>query len=418
MTYLRELVVERRALISVVLAGSVAIAVNSYFNSIFAPAIVEEFGWSRSDFALTSVTSLLGILSFPLVGRLADRFGARPVALVGATTIPSCYVAYTFMTGEIWQFFAITSVLITVGGAASTAAYGRVIAVRIFRARGFALAMLMTGPAIVGALGAPILNELLYGFGWRTAYRALAAFVFCVGVSGVLLIPNDRKPSGDATPLKASAAYGRVLRSPAFYILVVGMLLCNLGSVLSGIQLKPMLLENGIPGSTAGFLISVYAIGVILGRFFFGICLDRYPTPIVAFVGMGLPALGLALLATDLDTPSVVGVSVLLLGLSQGAEGDVASFACARYLGPDLFGTAYGPIAGVIVGAGALGAIVLSYMLTVEDSFRDFIVFSAAATVAGAALFLGLWRVRPAERVLPIATSASPEPDESAVARP
>jgi MFS family permease len=61
--------------------------------------------------------------------------------------------------------------------------YTRLIAARFGRARGLALAMVASGPAIFGALGAPLLSRFIDAHGWRTGYQALAAFVGAIGLA-------------------------------------------------------------------------------------------------------------------------------------------------------------------------------------------------------------------------------------------
>ncbi|MBI3002270.1 MAG: MFS transporter [candidate division NC10 bacterium] len=53
--------------------------------AVFLTPLTEEFGWSRGATSLAySAFMLLTGFSSPLMGHLGDRFGARPMAFLGA----------------------------------------------------------------------------------------------------------------------------------------------------------------------------------------------------------------------------------------------------------------------------------------------------------------------------------------------
>jgi hypothetical protein len=81
-----------------------------------------------------------------------------------------------------------------------------------------------------------------------------------------------------------------------------------------------------------------------------------------------------------------------LLGISQGAEGDIAGYVGAQYLGPGLFSTTFGLVTAATSLAGFIGSLASSIVLTGGGSFGPFLAFLAVTTAAGAALFLFLPR--------------------------
>jgi MFS family permease len=133
------------------LGAGVGLALNLYILSLFIPKLTAEFGWSKSDFALTGKMSLLAMVSIPLFGRLADRFGTRLIAISGVIAVPLSYFTFSLMTGDISQYFAICPFLLTFGAGTSTVVYGRIVAHRIEKARGIGLALMVCGPPLVGA---------------------------------------------------------------------------------------------------------------------------------------------------------------------------------------------------------------------------------------------------------------------------
>ena len=123
MSYLGELRTHRRPLAAATAGLSAGLSLSAYTNAAMAPQFLAAFGWSRSDFALTGVITLLTFVFLPLYGRLTDLFGVRRVAVVGVVGMPLGWLAYALMTGPIWQYFAITAGIIALGVATTPAIY-------------------------------------------------------------------------------------------------------------------------------------------------------------------------------------------------------------------------------------------------------------------------------------------------------
>ena len=221
----------------------------------------------------------------------------------------------------------------------------------------------------------------------------LAAVVLIAGIISVMLLPSQKAEGAARTDSRPSReAFAQILRSRAFLVLAVAMLLCNLGIVATGIQFAPMLIERGVDAAQVGFFLSAYAAGVIAGRFAIGLSLDRLPTRWVAAISMSLPAIAFALLATIPEVSAVAFVAVMLLGLSQGAEGDIAGYVGAKYIGPQLFSTVYGLVVAVMSLAGVIGSAIAGLVLGENGSFTGFLIFLALTTALGALAFLLLPR--------------------------
>lgn len=153
-----------------------------------------------------------------------------------------------------------------------------------------------------------------------------------------------------------------------------------------------MLLEHDVTSTQAGFMVSVFAAGVIVGRFAAGLALDRVPTYLVAAIGMGLPCIGLFILASDVRVLWLLALSVALLGLSFGAEADILGYAAARYFDIHIYGTVLGLLTAAVGGAITLGSTLLSITLWKTDSFRLFMLIAGVAVLIGSINFLSLKR--------------------------
>jgi MFS family permease len=393
MTYWGEIRTKWRFIAATCIGQAAGYSIVTYINNIFTPHLLQAFHWSRSDFAWVGTALLLGILIQPITGRLGDAFGAKRVAAVGVFGGPLVFVGLSLMTGEIWQFFVLTLLhLIMTSGATGPVNYSRLIVKNLDRARGSALAVAASTPAVAAALLIPSLSRLIEARGWRAGYVVVAVSTAIGGVLALLLIPKgaDIPRRSQIAKRQWSATYGFVLRNRAFHLLVCGVFLCMLSFTLQTTQLKVILLDRGIDSATGTLAVSLFAFATIAGRLLCGIALDRFPAYAVAAVFLGLPGVGLSLLAAGVTQPTAIAIAVSLLGASLGAEGDVWAYLARRYFKPELYGTVLGLVFGAMALSTGLGALLLSQTLKQNGGFTPFLVVSAASVFLGSGLLLFL----------------------------
>lgn len=393
MGYLDEARTNWRPLAAATAGLSAGLSLSAYVNGAMGPHFLDAFGWDRSDFVLTGVIALLTFVFLPVYGRLTDLLGVRRVAIIGVVGLPACWIAYTMMTGPIWQYFAINVALIGLGASTTPAIYSRIVAMAFDKSRGLALAVAISGPPLLGAIGTPGLDAISREYGWRAGCLAVAVTIAVLGGLAIALVPGGDGETRNV-PRKHTAGrdYTVIGRSPVFWILLGGVLLCNLYHTVTTAQLGVMLGDSVESGETVALLISMFAVAVIVGRFVCGIALDRLPAQLVAAVAMALPGLGCILLASSLDSFAVLVLAVCCLGAAWGAEGDVIAYLVARRFSLDIYSTVLSLLSAAIGVSSALGALILSRMLHGTDSFDGFLVFAGTGALVGGALFLLLGR--------------------------
>jgi MFS family permease len=404
--YVREFKRNWRPLASAAIGMAAGIGINAYVASLFAPHLIKEFGWSKADFAFVGATSVVALIMAPVVGRIVDAFGTRAVALIGVLMLPLCYIGNTLITGPIWQFIALTVATSVFGITTASFVYTRVVAACFDRARGLALALVVSGAPLAGAAMAIVLNIVIETWGWRAGYYTLAGYIAVFGSIALLLMPSTapaRKVPGPVG-VKQTISYREIARRPAFWLIVGGMLLCNVQQPLHSPQLGLVLVDSGASLSLAAALVSLYAIGVLVGRIICGAALDRWKPHLVAAGVMGLPAIGLIILGMHTSSPALLALSVLLIGLSQGGEGDVAAFMVARHFGVSAYSSILGIVVSTIAVSSALGSLILGLSLKASDSYTLFAIFSAVMALLGCTLFarLGSQSPRPSAHKLEV----------------
>ena len=390
-----ELRVNWRALSAAALGLGSGLLLNSYITSIFAPHLLREFGWTKAQFALLGTAPLILLVCLPVVGRLTDLFGVRRVATIGVLTWPLSFIVLSLFDGGLHEFVAIYFLQLILATTTSTTVYSRLVAERFTQARGLAFAIAACGPAMLGAVGAPFLSALIDSHGWRAGYQALAALTAIAGLVVLVLIPPSTVSGSRPikTPRRAAKDFPLIVRSTAFWLIGIAMFLCNLPQTLHSNQMQLVLLDNGASSTVASMMISIYAVGVMIGRFLCGIALDRMPTHLVAAVCMGLPSLGLFLIASSFDAPLTLAFAMLLIGFSQGAEGDVLAYVVTRFFALEIYSSVLGLLTAFLGAATAGGALLLSLTLNFTETFTLFVLLGAVATLLGSGLFLLLGRM-------------------------
>lgn len=410
MSYLGELRDNIRPLAAASLGCGTSLPLFAYTSSVFAPHLIKEFGWSRSQFALIGLTMLTTLFILPFVGRFTDKLGVRRVAALGTVLVPLCFVGYALQWGNFYYFALCSTLVMAVGSMTGPLVYSRLVAENFDKTQGLALTIINCTPAVLAVGCVPLLNWIILTYGWREAYLGMGVLAALGGGLALALIAPTKAaraakvrvtPPGQPreAPATAREDYRVIARSQVFWIIAAGMFLCLLYTPLHASQMNVMLVEQGLTTQGAANIVSIYVIGTLVGRIACGLALDRFPTPIVTALSLGLPALGFLLLGTDMNTFPVIALSMFLVGLSIGAEIDILAFIVARYFQLRIFNSTLALVHCISFLTSAIGAGMISLSLKLYDSFTPFLYLVAGTATAGALLFLLLPRSRSFEKI-------------------
>jgi MFS family permease len=159
-----------------------------YTLSTFIAPLSQAFGWTRSQ--ITSVTLLqlaATVVIVPYVGRLADRFGARQIAIGSLASSALCVLAFVAMKGSIWVFYAIWFTVVALGAGTSLNVWMRGVISRFDRQRGLAIGLTMLGSGACGAVAPPLADAAIRAGDWRTGYLMVAVAAGALGLPVVLM---------------------------------------------------------------------------------------------------------------------------------------------------------------------------------------------------------------------------------------
>ena len=282
---------------------------SAYTFSVFVAPLQQAFGASRG--AASLVFSLAGFLYFGLgvlSGPLADRFGARRLALAGLLLV-GLGLALAGLAQRLEQVYLAYGLGVGLGvGLAYVPVLGAVQ--RWFtRRRGLASGLAVSGIGVGTLLLPPLAALLVERLGWRGAYLSLGVLALVLGLAAAWLVEDDPRRHGlgpDGDPPNAGAAARaaqgatvcEALRAPAFWRLYAACLLCSFSVFLPFVHLVPYAEAHGVPLASAVLLLGLIGIGSTAGRFLLGGLLDRIGRGralLALFAGMALALAGWAL---------------------------------------------------------------------------------------------------------------------------
>lgn len=363
-------------------------ALYQYVSSLFIAPLQADFGWSRGQISLIGATALVGAFTAPLIGRLADRYGVRPVAITATIIIALAFAGLSAQDGSIAIALAFMILFGLAVPGTTGVVYSRAVSGWFREGRGLALGVMSSGISIAALIATPVIAAIITDHGYRGGYLALAGAALLIGLPAILI--GLREPAKaivepvHAAPEDSPAALFRTRR---FWLLVAIMFLVNVPSTGILTQLAPLLTGKGFSDGAAAALMSAYVASVLVGRIGIGWLFDRLPAPRVAFAVTFVAALGCTTFHSA--TPiAFVYAGVVTVGLMQGAETDVLAYFVGRMFPLKHFSAVYGGVVTASLLGTATGIVSFGALHDATQSYDLALMIAAVMLMTVAGLYL------------------------------
>lgn len=342
-----------------------------------APAAVQ---WTLSGFLIGFAVGQI------LWGQMADRFGRRPVLLLGLLLYvvagTGCVIAPSIAT-------LILARLAQGLGACAGAVVSRAVIRDCFEGHAAVTKQALLGLlAPLAMLAAPILGgAILSRFDWRMNFAVLPVTGALLILITLVWLPETRRAAQAAKPAGFLAAAASFLREPR----AVGFTLFN--ALLFGAMFgyvsgsSPVLIGHfGVSAGLFGFFFAAAAIALIAGALFANVSLRYLPPRPARRISLALLGGALCLLLGFAATDSLALVLVAAAALTFTC-GSLTPHAIAGALAPlpKIAGTASGLLGVTQFLVGALSATLIGTNQpgTVAGMLTTLSLFAAAALVTG-----------------------------------
>lgn len=334
--------------------------------------------------------SVFGLLQFavaPLLGRLSDRYGRRPVLLLSLACLGVDWLAHA-ATSTPWPLLIVHAVAGACAGTNTVVnAYIADVCPPEQRARAYGLVGSAFG---LGFVAGPVLGGLLGGIDVRLPFLAAAALSFVNVTYGWLVLPESR-PGDRTTPLSLGlvnpfTAIAAVLGRPVLGRLAHARLHSSLARMIHQSTWAFFLTYQFAWGTEhVGVVMAADALAGVLFQ-------ARAVEPVVRRLGEK-PA---AVLGTVIGVVSFLGTAFVTapwalyllmgLGVTSAIGGAAASSWLSRSIGPDEQGT----VQGALTSLSAVAEMVVPLAAGAVFAWTDpgTVYLGAAAFTALSALLL------------------------------
>lgn len=376
-----------------------------YGWTLFVNPIAAKFGWEMAavQWAFT-VFVLTETWLIPFEGYLEDRFGPRPLVLVGGIMIGASWVMNSYVSS-----LGMLYVAQAVGGVGAGCVYGTCVgnALKWFPdRRGFAAGITAAGFGMGSALTIIPISSLIATQGYEAAflYFGLLQGVVVILASFFLKTPSKDQFGARAELVSARRSFAptEMLKTPVFWIMYLMFVMMAAGGLMATAQLAPIAKDfkvADIPVSLVGITLPALTFALSLDRIlngitrpFFGWVSDKIGRETTMFIAFGIEGMGLLALAHLGHDPILF---VLLTGLVFFAWGEIYSLFPATC--GDTFGSKFATTnAGLLYTAKGTASLLVPFssLLTKATGSWHAVFYTAAAMNILAAV-LALLILRP-----------------------
>ncbi|MGI9612550.1 MAG: MFS transporter [Acidimicrobiales bacterium] len=362
------------------LASAVTLGTVYSFGSFFE-AMATDFGTSKGETAVVfGVTTFAFFWLSLITGRLADRFGPRPVMLAAAVS----YFAGLMVTSNV---NSISIGYLTYGagaGLAGACAYIPMVAAVggwFEQRRAAAVGISVAGIGIGTLVMNPLVTRLLESHSWRTTFRIIGVSGTLILVACTLLVARAPGAAG-----AAPSRIGDASRSPMFRRLWIAALCSGLSLFVPFVFVVPYARDRGVSASAAAWLVGLLGGASVISRVGFGSLTKRFGTFRLYRGGLLLFPISYLIWLSAGSSFLMLVLFVLVLGTGYGSFVAVSPLVLANRFGVVGLGSLMGLFYTTQGLGGLIGPPVAGRIIDATESYRPAMLVALAFCSASAVI--------------------------------
>ena len=381
----------------------VMVANLQYGWTLFVNPLDAKFGWGRAAIQVAfTIFVLTETWLVPFEGYLVDRFGPKPVVMIGGLLVGVSWVMNSFADSLAMLYLAQA-----IGGIGAGAVYGTCVGIALKwfpDHRGFAAGVTAAGFGMGSALTIIPISAIIKVSGYESAFlyfglgQGLVVFIAAFGLAKPLKgeVHEIRHP-GQTFKSHRNCTPMETVRSPIFWVMYLMFMLMAAGGLMATAQLAPIARDfkvADLPVTLLGLTLPALSFALSMDRVlngltrpFFGWVSDHIGRENTMFIAFGLEGLGILALSRIGGDPVAF---VLLTGLVFFAWGEIFSLFPATC--GDTFGPKYATTnAGMLYTAKGTAALLVplsSLLTTATGSWHAVFLTAAVMNLIASAMAL------------------------------
>jgi len=389
-----------------------------YGWTLFVNPISVKYGWTRAAIQVAfTIFVLTETWLVPIEGYLVDRFGPRPVVLIGGLLCGIAWVMNAYA-----DTLTLLYVAAAIGGIGAGAVYGTCVgnALKWFAdRRGLAAGLTAAGFGAGSALTIIPIQAIIKTSGYETAFLYFGIAQGIIVMLAALGLTDPRSTTSPALAVKAAAKPRsreilqttrqyrplEVIREPVFWVMYVMFVLVGAGGLMATAQLALIAKDYRIadtPVSIIGIALPALTFALAIDRIlngitrpFFGWVSDNIGRERTMLIAFGLEAVGILALWQLGHDPVLF---VVLTGVVFFAWGEIYSLFPSTCT--DTFGTQFATAnAGALYTAKGTASLLVPFSSVLAAATGGWhSVFIVAAVMNAAAALMAWFVLRPMRR--------------------
>lgn len=372
-----------------------------YSYGVLTSSMAAEFGWSTMQRStLFAVFSLSATVCGPMWGALADRIGARKVALSSIVLLAVSLFSLRALPNNLVLAHLAFFLLGVLGSGTLPQTYASVVVGWFDRRRGLALGVAMIGVGVGAAAAPAIAARIASEQGWRQLCVMYSLMVLLISLPVALLFlrqfPEEKRQAGISSGSNW-AQVAAAFRQSRTWILAVFAFTTG-AFLLAGVtNFVPLLQSRGETLVSAAKFQSLLGVALILGRLVGGALIDRIFAPRVVTAVLVVTAAGFFVLR-DASSPFAYSMAAIGIGLAIGTEVDFLAFIVSRYYDRSVFTTIFAVLFATYALGAAAGPPTFSWLVQASGGHQLSLLACAALSFMLALLMFALPRYEAVRR--------------------
>lgn len=361
------------------LSTAIYVGASQYAFGLFIEPLEKQFGWSRTQITASLSFTAVGALASPILGRMMDNYGARPVLSISLFLVAISFLLRPLMT-ELWHWYALSAIQFIGMSGGTSLPIGRLVGLWFRKTRGRVFGITSMGNNFGGLVIPPLIASILVIASWEIGYVILGLISLTIMIIAFASIKEHPEryqvgiPQDSFTSLKHDNAVeysdtdwevSKALQSKTFYAITAVILMGSFTYSTILPQIIVHLRVEGVSMRDASLALSLLAILGMTGKLVFGYASEiigsRYAL-MICLLGQSL----FSVLMLKSSNPLIMWTTVPLYGLCMGAFGALSPLIVQENFGVKHFGSIMGLISLATVIPHVSGPLIagVSYDLT------------------------------------------------------